>query len=150
MAASQTVHAGNLVVMDEDHSFVVPLATDFGWHLKEAVQNLTYEFGTGDLTTLYERNGIYCFDAWVQPGPQKKDEKEKNSANSVTPGPQVSERSLTAGPGVHTRTSSAVTPGKVSERSLAAPGVRLSTEVEERSIEIAEEDSQWRPVKGGD
>ena len=91
VAASQTVHAGNLVVMDEDHSFVVPLATDLGWHLKEAVQNLTWEFGTGDLTTLYERNGIYCFDAWVQPGPQKKGEKEKNSANAVTP-EKVSER----------------------------------------------------------
>ena len=25
VAASQTVHAGNLVLMDEDHSFVVPL-----------------------------------------------------------------------------------------------------------------------------
>ena len=63
--------------------FVIPLATDFGWHLKEAVPNLTYEFCTGDLTTLYERNGIYCFDAWVQPGPQKKGEREKNSANAV-------------------------------------------------------------------
>ena len=82
----------------------------------------------------------------MQPGPQKKGEKEKNSANSVTPGPQVSERSLAAGPGVHTRSSSAITPGKVSERSIAAPGVRLSTEVEERSFEIAEGDSQWRPV----
>ena len=46
------------------------------------------------------------------------------------------ERSLAAGPGVQ----------KVSERSLAASGVRLSTEVEERSFEIAEEDSQWTPV----
>ena len=35
VAASQTVHAGNLVLMDEDHSFVVPLASDFGWNLKE-------------------------------------------------------------------------------------------------------------------
>ena len=48
------------MVMDEDHSFVVPLASDFGWNLKEAVQNLTWQFGTGDLTTLYEKNGIYC------------------------------------------------------------------------------------------
>ena len=121
VAASQTVHAGNLVVMDVDHSFVVPLASDFGWNLKEAAQNLTWQFGTGDLTTLYERNGIYCFDAWAQPGPQRKGAKERSGANAVTQ-------------------------EQVSGRSLAASGVRISTEVEEKCVEIAEHESKWKTV----
>ena len=105
---------------------MVPLASDFGWNLKEAVQNLTWQFGTGDLTTLYERNGIYCFDAWVQPGPQVKGAKERKSANAVTP-------------------------EHVSERSLAASGVRISSDkAEERTYEVPESEKGWiKPGKKG-
>ena len=70
---------------------------------------------------MYERNGIYCFDAWVQPGPQVKGAKERKSANAVTP-------------------------EQVSERSLAASRVRISTEVEEKEFEIAEHESKWETV----
>ena len=122
VAASQTVQANNIVVMDKGHSFIAPLSSEFGWHLKNAIEDLTYRFGTGDLLTLYERNGIYCFDAWVKPGPQGKAKKD-GGANAVARDAQVSERSGTA-----------------------APSVRVSTEVETKEYEIEKEESKWRPV----
>ena len=81
---------------------------------------MTWQFGTGDLATLYERNGIYCFDAWVQPGPQVKGAKERKSADAVTE--------------------------QVSERSLAASEARISTVVEEKEFEIDEHESKWKKV----
>ena len=42
-----------------------------------------------DATTLYERNGVYVFDAWVKPGPG-----EKSEMNVAKPRVQGSERSL--------------------------------------------------------
>ena len=88
---------------------------------------MTWQFGIGDLTTLCERSGNYCFESWVQPGPQKKGGKERNGANAVTQ-------------------------EQVSERSLADSGVRISTEVEEKTFEIAERESKWKavPEKKGD
>ena len=42
------------------------------------------------------------------------------------------------------KSANVVTPEQVSERSLAASGVRISTEVEES--EIAEHESKWKTV----
>ena len=65
VAASQTVHAGNLVVMDENHSFIAPLTSEIGWRLRKAIADLVWKYGTDEITSLYESNGIYCFDAWI-------------------------------------------------------------------------------------
>ena len=72
VAASATVHAGNLALLDDAGSFIAPVSSEFGWHLKEAIKDLKRRFGHEDLTTLYERNGVYVFDAWVKPGPGDK------------------------------------------------------------------------------
>ena len=121
VAASQTAGAGNLILMSEASSFVAPLSSRFGRELKKAIKNLERRFGLGDCTTLYERNGIYCFDAWVKPGPQKKGENERNTANAVSQ-------------------------DQVGERSPAASGGRVSTEGEKKEFEIAGHESKWQPV----
>ena len=127
VVASQTVHAGNLALLDEEFSFVTPVSSELGWRIKKAVRDLVHKYGTGDATTLYERNGVYVFDAWIKPGPG-----EKKETNVAKPREKVSERSLAAsrGPG---------SPELVSERSLADSGVRISSDkVEERTYEVPE------------
>ena len=119
VAASQTVHAKNLVVMDEDFSFVVPTASEFGWHLKQAIQDLTWHFGTGECTTLYEQSGIYHFDTWIKPGPHQR----PSTADAEKPLSQTSGGQ----------------PPEVSS-------VRVSGEVETKEFQIAEDDSNWQPV----
>ena len=87
------------------------------------MSRLAFE-GSGEgpdvLTTLYERNGIYCFGAWVKPGPQKEVEKEGGAIS--------------------------VNQEKVGERSPAASRVRVSTQVEKKAFDIAEHGSKWQPV----
>ena len=54
-AGSAVVHAGNRVVLDDDEG---------SW-----IQNKK----TGSVVDLYEKNGVYVFDAWVLPSVDKKE-----------------------------------------------------------------------------
>ena len=128
VAASQTVAAGNLIMMSEANSFVVPKSSQLGWELDKAVKELKRKFGTGDCTTLYERNGIYCFDAWVKPGP---------GLNSVAPRAQVTERSVAAARG------STAGKGPPSERVGAAEGGSASA----RTASLRLDDNREKPKK---
>ena len=76
------------------------------------------------MTTLYERNGIYCFDAWVKPGP---------GLNSVSPRAQVTERSVADARGS--------TAGKGSERVGAASGGSASA----RAASLWLDDNREKP-----
>ena len=57
----------------------------------------------------------------VQPGPHMKVDKERSGANAVAQ-------------------------EKVGEQSPAASGFRVSSEVEKKEFEIAEQGSKWQPV----
>ena len=136
VAASQTVHAGNIALLDADFSFVAPVSSELGWRVKRAVQNLVDQYGTEEATTLYERNGVYVFDAWIKPGPGEKSQE----MNVAKPRVQVSERWLAAsrGPGALEQ---------VGERSLADSRVRISDKVD--TEETKGEGKGWETPKRG-
>ena len=85
---------------------------------------------------MYERNGVYVFDAWVKRGPGAKEEMNRSEGGEHRE--KVTERSVAA-----SRCESGSPSGR-------RPGVRIQEqEAEEIEYEVKEEEKGWKKPKKG-
>ena len=83
-AASAVVGAGNLVLLRNGMSYIVPERSGFGKHLSKSVKECESWYGAADVTPVREKNGVYVFNLWIAPGTEESEKGEEESEH-MTP-----------------------------------------------------------------
>ena len=67
LVAGSAVTKQNLVVLDGDHGMIIPSASPIAEGLRSKFQQLQSQFpeDANNMTEMYEKNGIFLFDLWV-------------------------------------------------------------------------------------